>query len=148
MKSPPGDECTVAHVSLLYLVAFLDTGGLSEQTVHQICIILCLVGFCVGKESQFHQLFIGHIIQAEKVGTCFLDGIAVSLEGIRVGSWQQLTAAVSQAFMQVGMLVVRKVGILLYHGESILVDDKLLVESVAMSSLIVRLGQISYRDTL
>ena len=50
--------------------------------------------------------------------------------------------------MQVGMQVVRQVGILLYHGESILVDDKLLVESVAMSSLIVRLGQISYRDTL
>ena len=72
----------------------------------------------------------------------------VSLEGIRVGSWQQLTAAVSQAFMQVGMQVVRQVGILLYHGESILVNDKLLVESVAMSSLIVRLGQISYRDTL
>ena len=56
MKSPPGDECTVAHVSLLYLVAFLDADGLSEQTVHQICIILCLVGFCVGKESQFLQL--------------------------------------------------------------------------------------------
>ena len=115
--APMGYQRTVAHVGLLYLATGFDADELRHQTVHDIAIVLCLVSLIIGQQSQLHELMVGNIIETKEVGTCLLDGIAISLQRIRISTWQQLSTTVSQTFVQVGMQVITHITITFYKRE-------------------------------
>ena len=54
----------------------------------------------------------------------------------------------TQAFVQVGMQVVTNVAILLYQGERWFVDDEFLLEAIAVSGLVVGIGNVRNGDAL
>ena len=90
-----GNEGTIAHVGFLYLMTGLDAHQLRHQTVHDIGIIGGFVGFGIGQEAQVDEFLVSHVIQAKEVGTGFLNGIAIGLERIRVGTGQELSTTMS-----------------------------------------------------
>ena len=90
-----GYECPITHVGFLYLMPRLDAYQLRHQAVHDIGIIGGLIGFGIGQKAQVDELLVGHVIQAKEVGTGFLNGIAIGLQGIRVGTGQELTGTMS-----------------------------------------------------
>ena len=124
-----GDEGTVAHVSFLNLVTGLDAYQLCHQAIHDIRIVLGLISLGIGQESQVDEFLVSHIIQAKEVSTRFLDGVAIGLKGIGIGIGQELTGAMSQAFVQVGMEVVTAITILFDQSQCVGIDDKLLLEA-------------------
>ena len=147
LQSPVGDERTITHVSLFYLVALLDADALGEQTIHQIGIVLCLVSLVIRSQAKLHQLVVGDIIESKQVGTCFLYRIAVCLERIRVGARQELSTSMTQTLMQVGMKVVGDVAILIDEVDGLCIDDKLITEAITLGRLVVRLGQVADGDS-
>ena len=140
--TPMGDEGAVAHVSLFYLVARRDANELRHQTVHHVRVVLCLVSLAVGQQSQFHKLRVGHVVESEEVGSCLLDGVAVSLQRVGIDTRQQLSATVSETLMKVGMKVVARITITLYQRECFLVNDKLFLETASVGSFVVSIGNI------
>ena len=54
----------------------------------------------------------------------------------------------AQAFVQVGVQVVAQVAILVYQPKRVSVDDKLIVEAVSFSRLVVSVGQVANGDAL
>ena len=141
--APMGDEGTVAHVGLLYLVTRFYARQLRHQTVHHVCIILGLVGLEVGRQPQFHKLWVGHVIKSEEVGTRFFDGVAIGLQRLWVCARQELSATVSEALMQIGMQVVAHIAVLTDKGKGFLVDDKFLLEAAATSSTVIGLRKVA-----
>ena len=143
LECPFGYQLTVTHMGFFYIVTQLDTYQLSHQSVHHVRIIFSLISIVVRSQSQFTHLGIRQIIQAEEVGTGFFDGRAVCLQGIGVNSWKQLTRAMTQTFMQVGMEVAGQVAILfkvcLFH----FAINELVRESVAMGSLVISISEVS-----
>ena len=148
LQTPAGYQRTVAHVGFLNLVAWLDARQLGHQSVHHIGVVLALVGLLVGSESQFHQLVVGNVVETEQVGTCLLDGVAVVLQRIGVDAWQQLSAAMPQTLVQVGMQVVANIAVFVDERNGLSVNHELFPEPIAAGGLVVGLGQIAYRDAL
>ena len=109
---------------------------------------MSLISLIIRSQSQLYQFVISNIIQAKQISTSLLDCIAISLESIRVNTRKQLTTAMSQTFMQVGMQVIRHITISVDEIKSFLINNKFIQESIAMRSLIVCFSQISYRHTL
>ena len=60
---PSCDEGSIAHVSLLNLVARLDACELSKQTVHHVCIILRTIGFDIGGKSKLHKFRVSDVAE-------------------------------------------------------------------------------------
>ncbi len=112
-KNPVGYQCPVSHVSLLYLLSRSDAHALSERPVHQVRIILAFISLMVRQKTQLYQFRISNVIQAEQISSRLFNRVAVRLECIRVRSRQQLPAAMSQAFMQISMQVIRQVTVFL-----------------------------------
>ena len=109
-----GDEGTVAHVCLLNLTARLDTDELSQQAVHHVAVVLRLICLPMRQQAQFHQLVVRHIVECKQVGTGFLYRVAIGFQGIGVCTRQQLSAAMSQAFVKVCVQVITDIPILFY----------------------------------
>ena len=148
LQRPPGNEGTVSHVRLLYLVTLLDSDSLGEQTVHQITVILRLVSFIIRSQPQLNQLMVSHIVQTEEIGSRLLYRVAIRLQGIRIGARKKLTAAMSQTLVKIGMQVVGDISILIQQRHSLLIDDKLISESVALSRLVVGISQVADGNAL
>ena len=148
LQGPPGNEGTVSHVRLLNLIPLLDSDGLGEQTVHQITVILRLESFIIRSQSQLNQLMISHIVQAEEIGPRLLYRIAIRLQGIRISARKKLTATMSQTLVKVGMQVIGDISILVHQRHSLLIDDKLISESVALSRLVVGICQVADGNAL
>ena len=91
---------------------------------------------------------IGYKIESEEVGTGFFYGVAVSLQSIRISGRKQLSATMSQAFVQVGMQVIGDVGILVHQRHGLLIDDEFISESVALCSLVVGISQVADGNAL
>ena len=145
---PPCYQRTVAHVGFLYLVAFLDADGLGEQAVHQITVILSLVCLIIRSQTQFYQFMVGNIIESEKVGSRLFYRTAIRLQGIRIGTRQELSATMSQTLMQVGMQIIGNILVLIHQTDGFLIDNEFIAEAIALSSLVVCLGQITDGHTL
>ena len=103
------------------------------------------VGLAVGHQSEFHQFFIGQVIQAEEVGARLLNGITVCLKRISIHTRQQLATAMTQTLVQIGMQIIAQVAVALYHGARLPVYHKLVQESIAVRHLVVSFCQIAYR---
>ena len=69
-------------------------------------------------------------------------------KGIGIHARQELSRTVSQAFVQVGVQVVQLMRVEVYHLHHLGIGDELLAESVALSRLVVGLGEIAYGDAL
>ena len=91
---------------------------------------------------------VSHIVQTEEIGSRLLYRIAIRLQGIRIGARKKLTAAVSQTLVKVGMQVVGDISILIHQRHSLLIDDKLISESVALSRLVVGISQVADGNAL
>ena len=148
LHHPPGYQRTVAHVGFLYLVAFLDADGLGEQTVHQITVILSLICLIIRSQTQFYQFMVGYIIESEKIGSCLFYRTAIRLQCIRVGTRQELSATMSQTLMQVGMQIIGNILVLIHQTDGILVDNEFIAETIALSCLVICLGQVTDGHTL
>ena len=146
--APMGDEGTITHVSLLYLMSWCDTYQLGHQTVHHIGVILRFICFLIRRQTQFHQFVIRYIIKSEQVGTGFLNRVAISLQAIRIHPRQQLSATVTQTFVKVSMQVIADVAIFLYRVKCDLIDHELLLETTPLRSLIISIGNIADSDAL
>ena len=106
LQAPLADELAVAHVALLDVLARLDAGELGEQTVHDVLVILSLIGVRIVEDAQFYQFGVTQVVESEEVGTAFLEGCTVGLEGIGVNTGEQLARSVAQALVQVGVQLV------------------------------------------
>ena len=91
---------------------------------------------------------VSNIVESKEIGTRLFNGIAVCLQCIRIGTWQQLPATVSQTLMQVSMQVVTFITIFLNDCQRLLINDKLLLEAITVSSLVVSLRNIRDGDAL
>ena len=143
-----GDERAVEHVGLLYLVAGFDAHQLGHEPIHHIGIILGFEGTAVGQQSQVDELRACDIVESEQIGARLLYRVAVGLERIGVGAGKKLSAAMAQAFVEVG---VQLIGYDLPLPDALqrsLVDGKLLQEAIAPRSLVVGVGDVAYAHTL
>ena len=95
------------------------------------------------KEFQFHQFRVGYIIKSEQIGTGFFDRRTISLQSIRVHSRKQFAGTVSKAFVQIRMKLVRQIGISINQFYFRVAVYKFFVESIAMSSFVISIGNIS-----
>ena len=148
LHHPPGYQRTVAHVGFLYLVAFLDADGLGEQTVHQITVILSLVCLIIRSQTQFYQFMVSYIIESEKISSRLFYRTAIRLQCIRVGTRQKQSATMSQTLMQVGMQIISNILVLIHQTDGILIDNEFITETIALSSFVICLGQITDGHTL
>ena len=141
--APSCDERTVAHVCFLDDMSGLDAHQLRHQTVHHIVIVLTLVSLLVGREPEFHELVIGQIIESEEVGTRLLYRAAIGFERVGRRAGQELTTAMTQTLMQIGMEIITEIAIFADQRACLLIDDKLLVHSRTFGSLVVSLREIA-----
>ena len=146
--TPMGNKGPVTHMGFLYLATWRDTDQLRHQSIHHISIILRLISLTIRHQSQLHQLFISDIIQSEEIGPRFLYRIAVSLQGIRIHTRQELSATMSQALMEIRMQVVTDIPILLNQLKRLCINHKLLLESITMGRLVVGIGNIANGNAL
>ena len=137
-----GDEGTVAHVSFLDLMTRLDAYQLRHETIHDIRIILGLISLRIRQQSQVDKFLVSHVIQSKEVSTRLLDGIAISLERIRVCAGQELAGAMTQTLVEVRMEVITAIAILFDQSQCVGIDDKLLLEARTLSSLVIGIGDI------
>ena len=95
LVAPLANELAVAHVRLLNVLARLDAGELGEKTVHDVLVVLGLLGVRIFEDAKLHEFGIGKIIQSEEVGATFFEGCAIGLESIGVNTWEQLSAGMT-----------------------------------------------------
>ena len=148
LVAPMGNEGTITHVGLFYLMTRCDTYQLGHQTVHHIGVILRFIRFLIRRQTQFHQFVIRHVIESKQIGTGFLNGVAISLQAVGIHTRQQLSATVSQTFVQVGMQVVAHVTIFLYQLERSFVNHKLLLKTTSLCRLVISIGNVADGNTL
>ena len=139
---PAGDELTVAHVRLFDILARLDAGELSHQTVHHVLIVSSFVSIGRGEQTQFQNFGIGHVVEGEEVGASLLERRAVSLQSIGVYTGEQLARAVTQTLVQVGVQVVGLEQVFVDEVALGVAPNELVVESVTLGSLLVSLGNV------
>ena len=116
-------------------VARFDAHQLGEGSVLDITIIGGFVGVHVRSESEFYEFGICQIVEREEVGAGFFDGGTIGFQRVGVGAGKELSAAVTQTFVEVGVEVVATVAILQNQLASWLVDDEFLIHATTMSSL-------------
>ena len=80
-----------------------DAYELGHCAVHHIAVVLCLPGFRIGYESEFRHFFVGNIVETEKIGARFFYRGAVYAECVGIDAGKQTPAAVSEAFVQIGV---------------------------------------------
>ena len=148
LEAPVGHERAVAHVGFLDVVAWLDADELRHQAVHHVGVVLRFEGVLRGEQAEVKQFFVAHIVEAEEVGTGFLDGAAVGLEGFGASAWEQLARAVAEALVEVGMEVVGDGVVLVDEGTFLVAIDEFLVEAVAVCSFGVGFGEVADGDGL
>ena len=148
MQRPSCYQGSVAHMSLFVVGSLLDTYRLCEKAVHDVCVIACLVGFHIRHKTKGKQFRVGNIVKSKEVGTCFFYCIAIGFQGLGAYSRQQLSAAVTETFVKVGMQTVTLFSVFAYHGYGIAVTDKLLKEAALLRCFVICLHEIAYRDTL
>ena len=107
-----------------------------------------MVGFEVGQQPQLDELGVGHVVEAEEVGACLLDGVAVSLQCVGVCTGQELSAAVSETLVQVGVQLVALVAVLFYKPARFSVVNKLFLKTVSTGCAVVGVGDIGDGDAL
>ena len=130
-------------MGFFHIITRFNANQLCHQAVHQISIIFCFVSICIGCQPQFYQLRISYIIQTEQVRTCFLNRGAIGFQSIRINSRKQLSGTMSQTFMQVRMEFACQIGIFIYQLQFSIAIHKFFIESVAMSSLIICIRNIT-----
>ena len=143
---PAGDEGAVAHVGLFDGIAQVDAHQLRHQTIKHIAVVLAFVGFEVRRQAEFHQFRVGHIVETKQIGACLFDGRAIGLECVGVGTGQELTAAVAQTLVEVGVKVVAGITIGVDDFSRRLIDYKLSVHAVAVGRFVVGVGEIADGD--
>ena len=141
-------EGTVTHVGLLYLIAWFNAHQLCHESVEHVGVVLRLVCPAVGQQTEFNKLCIGNVIETEQVGTRLFYGISISLQRIGAHTWQQLSAAMSQAFVQVGMKVITCVAIGKNHRAGGIVDDKLFHKAASTRCFRIGFSDVFDGDTL
>ena len=146
--TPMGNEGPVTHVGFFYLTTWRDADQLRHQSIHHIGIILRLISLTIRRQSQLHQLLISDIIQSEEISPCLLYRIAISLQSVRIHTRQQPSTTMPQTLVEIRMQVITDIPILLYHLERIGINHKLLLESIAMSRLIIGIGNIADGNAL
>ena len=148
LVDPVGNERTIAHVGLLYLIAWFNAHQLCHESVEHVGVVLRLVCPAIGQQTEFNKLRIGNVIETEQVGTRLFYGISIGLQRIGAHTWQQLSAAVPQAFVQVGMKVITCVAIGKNHRTGGIVDDKLFHEATSSRCFRISFGDVLNGDTL
>ena len=143
-----GNQGPIAHVGLLDDVTWTDAYQLCHQTIHHVGIILRLIGFAIRNESQLYQFGVGNIIQPEEVGPRLLYRIPISLQSIGIHTRQQLSASMSQTFVQIGVQVITDVAIFIDETECFCIDDELFPETISMRGLVIGICNIADRDAL
>ena len=109
-----------------------------------------LVCLHIREYAQLHELRVGHIIEAEEVGAGFLEGGAVFLERIWRGAREQLSGAVSETLVQVGVNVVGDIEVFLGHIDFLLVEGELVQGALRrlLGSAAVGVGDVGYGNRL
>ena len=136
-KGPIGDKCTVAHMCLLQVIAWLNANQLSHQAVHHLLIVSSLVSIGIGHNTKLDELGIRHIIKCKDVGTSLLKGRTVGFQCIGINARQQLTAGMAQALVKIGMNIIHIVGIFLCLLNLCLTPHKLFTKAITLGSSIV-----------
>ena len=145
---PAGNEGTVAHVRLFDVVAGFDAHELRHESVHHVGVVLALVGFEIGCESEIDEFLVGHVIKAEEVGARFFDGRTVGFQCVGVGAGEEFSAAVAETFVEVGVEVVAGVAVLADELARGIVNDELFVHAGAVGRLVVGIGEVADGDAL
>ena len=73
LVAPVSNQCTIAHVCLLDVVAQTDSHQLRHQSVHHVGIVLSLVSLTIRSQTQFLHLRVSQVIESEEVGTCLFN---------------------------------------------------------------------------
>ena len=130
---------------LLYVLAILDAHQLRHQAVKNIFVVFSLVSILVVKQTEFEQFRVGKIIEREQVGTSLLKRRAVLLQCIVGNTRQEFPRSMSKTLVKVGVHIVDNKEIFIHQVACLLIDYKLLVESVAVRSLVVSLRDVFKR---
>ena len=144
-KHPVGNQGTVAHMRLLDVLTQLYAHQLRHSAVHQLLIVLRLIGFFVRSNTQLHQLLIRHIIQREQIGTGFFKSRTVFFEIVLGHSGHQLSRSVSQALMQIHVHITHQSTVFLSQFALHIREHEFFVETVTLCSLIIGFGQVFNR---
>ena len=131
-EHPVSNQSAIAHVGFFDSVARFDAHQLGECSVLDITIIGGFVGVHVRSESEFYEFGISQIVEREEVGAGFFDGGTIGLQGVGVGAGKELSAAVSQTFVEVGVEVVATVAIFEYQLTRGFVNDEFFIHSAAV----------------
>ena len=86
----------------------------------------------VRSESKFYEFGICQIVEREEVGAGFFDGGTIGFQGVGVGAGKELSAAVSQTFVEVGVEVVAAVAIFEYQLTRGFVNDEFFIHSATV----------------
>ena len=124
LVAPVGDELAVLHVGFGIGLAQLDAAELRHDAVADVAHISCLVGLRAVEQAEFHQFRIGHVVEAEEVGTGFLERGGEFFQGVGRRAGQQLAGTVSEAFVKVGVQVVGDVAVFLAEVDFGLIPGK------------------------
>ncbi len=146
--APFGDELAVAHVGFLDVLAGLDAHELGHHAVENVLVVFGLVCVRIVEETDFDEFRVGEVIEREEVGACFLDGRAVSLEGVTLCSGEELARTVAETLVEVGMEVIGDEEIFVKEVARGLVDDELFIEAVAVRCCVVSLSDVFKRHAL
>ena len=114
-------------------VARFDAHQLGEGSVLDVTIIGGFVSVHVRSESEFYEFGISQIVEREEVGASFFDGGTIGFQRVRVSTGKELSAAVTQTFVEVSMEVVATVAIFEYQLTRGFVDNELFVHSATVS---------------
>ena len=93
------------------LAAKLNSRELSHYTVADVARVLGLVSLTVRDDSELDHLGIGAVVEAEEVGAGLLKRALVLAQGGGGHSRKELTAAVAEAFVQVGVDLVHHIAV-------------------------------------
>ena len=133
---------------LLDVLARLDARQLGHHAVEDILGITRLGDVERGNQPQFDQLRITQVVKPEQVGAGLFERRAVALQLAALDTRSQLARAVPQALMQVGVQVVGQLAVPLHPLAVLGAEHELLVETVAVSSHVVGIGDVVDGDRL
>ena len=143
---PLGNELAVAHVSFLYVLARLDAHELGHEAVEDVFVIFGFVCLGIVEDAELDEFGIGEVVERKEVGARFFEGGAVGFEGVGVDTGEQTAGTVTEALVEVGVLVVGDEEVLVEKVAGGLVDNEFFVEAVAVRSLVVSLGDVFKGD--
>ena len=104
--APFRDELAVLHMGFGIGTAQLDSSELDEKSVPYIIVICRLVSLRIGDDSEFHHLWIGDVVEAEKIGSGLLESGLVFSQSGRSHSGKELTGSMTETFVEIGMHLI------------------------------------------